>query len=275
MTSLVIRGDQDDREGTPPLIKVQIEGHIYALKSLIKDHNKKNTVDPIWLDFELEDTKAKGNGIMKGKTTLDGSARGWFERHPTNSINELAELREAFSARYSIRRARFKEPHEITKTARKYNESLTTFKERWIVEIGFIMGVPEVMKIASFMDSLKCWTILSALKKISPRWNFPRVKLTSILGGHFFQWSRGTIVPTEITKGKFRRNDDQGNPKGRENYGANRGRDNRASYPHSRGDYLGRAVPVLTLGSLTKPQKEILATKTQLRLPPSKPMLNP
>ncbi|GJT70693.1 hypothetical protein Tco_1029979 [Tanacetum coccineum] len=88
--------------------------------------------------------------------TLGGSARGWFERLPANSINELAELREVFSARYSVRRACFKEPHEITKIVRKYNESLTTFKERWIVETGFIMGVPEVMKIASFMDSLKC-----------------------------------------------------------------------------------------------------------------------
>ncbi|GJV67422.1 hypothetical protein Tco_1482931 [Tanacetum coccineum] len=50
----------------------------------------------------------------------------------------------------------FKEPHEITKIARKANESLTAFKERWTVETGFIMGVQEVMKIASFMNSLNC-----------------------------------------------------------------------------------------------------------------------
>nr|GEX53939.1 reverse transcriptase domain-containing protein [Tanacetum cinerariifolium] len=36
--------------------------------------------------------------------TLDESARGWFERLPHNSINEWADLREAFTARYSVRR---------------------------------------------------------------------------------------------------------------------------------------------------------------------------
>ncbi|GJZ40146.1 reverse transcriptase domain-containing protein [Tanacetum coccineum] len=87
--------------------------------------------------------------------TLDGSTRGWFERLPYDSINEWADLREAFAARYSVRRACFKEPHEITKIVRKAKESLTTFKERWTVETGFIMGVLEVMKISSFMDKVK------------------------------------------------------------------------------------------------------------------------
>ncbi|GKD29510.1 hypothetical protein Tco_1240288 [Tanacetum coccineum] len=50
--------------------------------------------------------------------TLDGSARGWFERLPHDSINEWAELREAFATRFSVRRACFKEPHEITKIIR-------------------------------------------------------------------------------------------------------------------------------------------------------------
>ncbi|GKF25924.1 hypothetical protein Tco_0081818, partial [Tanacetum coccineum] len=74
---------------------------------------------------------------------------------PMPVINEWAELRDAFVARYSVRRACFKESHEITKIVRRANESLTTFKERWTMETGFIMGVPEVMKISSFMDSVK------------------------------------------------------------------------------------------------------------------------
>ncbi|GJZ00138.1 hypothetical protein Tco_0517567 [Tanacetum coccineum] len=45
--------------------------------------------------------------------------------------------------------------YEITKIVRKANETLTAFKERWTVETGFIIGVPEVMKISSFMDSVK------------------------------------------------------------------------------------------------------------------------
>nr|GEW14515.1 reverse transcriptase domain-containing protein [Tanacetum cinerariifolium] len=200
----------DDREETPPpLTKEQIEGHVSALKSLIKSHNQRNKGDPIRLDFELEDTekpfkesrrtpvahriiefagpeyKMPANiKLYDGTTdpedhlsrfasatnsgewpmpvwcrmfqlTLDESARGWFEWLPNDSINEWADLREVFAAKYSVRRACFKEPHEITKIVRKSNELLTAFKERWTVETGFIMGVPEVMKISSFMDSVK------------------------------------------------------------------------------------------------------------------------
>ncbi|GJR33370.1 hypothetical protein Tco_1109602 [Tanacetum coccineum] len=57
--------------------------------------------------------------------TLDESVRGWFERLPLGSINEWSELREAFMT-------------------------------RWTIETGFILGVSEVMKSSSFMDSLKC-----------------------------------------------------------------------------------------------------------------------
>ncbi|GKE07980.1 hypothetical protein Tco_1411531 [Tanacetum coccineum] len=124
----------DDREETPPpLTKEQIEGHVSALKSLIKSHNRKNKGDPICLDFETEDTETQDHNIAKGKDvvdedlrkpfkearrtpftrriiefaanlgewpmpvwcrmfqqTLDGSARGWLEHHPHDSINEWA-----------------------------------------------------------------------------------------------------------------------------------------------------------------------------------------
>ncbi|GKC28549.1 hypothetical protein Tco_1035843, partial [Tanacetum coccineum] len=56
---------------------------------------------------------------------------------------------------FSTRRACFKDPTEITKVVRKANETLIAFKERWIVETGFIEGVPEVMRISSFMDAHK------------------------------------------------------------------------------------------------------------------------
>nr|GEV27905.1 reverse transcriptase domain-containing protein [Tanacetum cinerariifolium] len=49
------------------------------------------------------------------------------------------------AARHSVRRACFKEPHEITKIV----------KERWTVETCFIIGVLKVMKISSFIDSVK------------------------------------------------------------------------------------------------------------------------
>ncbi|GJV82846.1 hypothetical protein Tco_1522744 [Tanacetum coccineum] len=84
--------------------------------------------------------------------TLDRSARGWFENLPNGSIDGWAELKFQFTTR----RACFKYPTEITKIVRRANETLVAFKERWIVEMGFIAGVPEVMKISSFMDAHKC-----------------------------------------------------------------------------------------------------------------------
>ncbi|GJW36457.1 hypothetical protein Tco_0059377 [Tanacetum coccineum] len=88
--------------------------------------------------------------------TLDGNARGLFERFPEGSINEWAKLRKQFTTRFSTRRACFKDPTKITKIVRKENETLVAFKERWTAETGFILGVPEVMKISSFMDAHKC-----------------------------------------------------------------------------------------------------------------------
>ncbi|GJZ02180.1 hypothetical protein Tco_0520141 [Tanacetum coccineum] len=62
---------QDDREGTPPLTKEQIEGHISAMKSIIKEHNKRNKANPIRLNFEIEDQDPKEDRIVKGKEIDD------------------------------------------------------------------------------------------------------------------------------------------------------------------------------------------------------------
>nr|GEW34349.1 reverse transcriptase domain-containing protein [Tanacetum cinerariifolium] len=96
---------------------------------------------------------------LRSHLSSNGSAKGWFECLPANNINEWSELREVFAARYFLRRACFKEPHKITRIVRKVIESLTAFKERWTVETGFIIGVLEVMKIVSFMDSLKLFEL--------------------------------------------------------------------------------------------------------------------
>ncbi|GKB21634.1 hypothetical protein Tco_0855557 [Tanacetum coccineum] len=83
--------------------------------------------------------------------TLDGSARGWFENLPIGSIDGWTELRQQFATRFSTRRSSFKYPTEITRIVRKANETLVAFKERWTVETGFIVGVPEVLKTVDEM----------------------------------------------------------------------------------------------------------------------------
>nr|GEW95009.1 reverse transcriptase domain-containing protein [Tanacetum cinerariifolium] len=180
----------DDREETPHLTKEQIEGHVSALKSLIKSHNRKNKGDLIRLDFETVEAEIQGHTVVKGNEvmdedlrkpfkeargnavyppnhrTLNGSARGWFERLPHDSTNEWAKLREAFVARFSVRRACFKEPHEITKITRKANESLTAFKERWTVETDKVPAtINEMMeRLDDFVRSEEAYAITELLK---------------------------------------------------------------------------------------------------------------
>ncbi|GJS99310.1 reverse transcriptase domain-containing protein [Tanacetum coccineum] len=304
---------QDDREATPPpLTKEQIKGHLSALRSIIKDHNRKNKTYPIQLDFDEEDTAVKDTCIVKGKEAVDDDLRKPFKEalktpltrriiefagpeykmptniklydgttdpkdhlgdgsnafRPTTSMNRQ---REAFTTRYSVRKICFKEPREITKIVRRANESLTTFKERWTVETGFIMGVPEIMKISSFMDSLKCPELakrfsdkalttvnemmkrlddLFVLKEPSRKRSSPKAKRESNIESRISLRGRDNVVPY-------------------------RGRDNRPPYPTQRGDYQTRVAPVLTLDALTIHPKEILATETQLRLAPPRPMIHP
>ncbi|GJV13544.1 hypothetical protein Tco_1355085 [Tanacetum coccineum] len=75
--------------------------------------------------------------------------------------------------------------------------------------------------------------------------------------------------------GDLRRNDYRNNYRGRDAYHVSRTRDYKAPYPPLRGEYNNRVALVLTLDSLTKHSEEILATKTQLRLPAPRLMLNP
>nr|GEU38598.1 reverse transcriptase domain-containing protein [Tanacetum cinerariifolium] len=130
-------------------------------------------------DFEEEDTGARDNRIVKGKEVVDDDLKKPFKddlKTPlTRKIIEFAGPEYKMHTNIKLydgttdpedHLSRFSSaansgewpilPYEITKIVRKTNESLTVFKERWIVETGFIIGVPKVMKIASFMDSLKC-----------------------------------------------------------------------------------------------------------------------
>nr|GEX00201.1 reverse transcriptase domain-containing protein [Tanacetum cinerariifolium] len=119
-----------------PSAREQIEGHLSALR-FSSAANSGEWPMPVWCRMFQQ--------------TLDGSARGWFKNLSGRSIDGWVELRQQFITRFSTRRACFKDPTEITKIVRKANETLVAFKERWIVETGFITGVPEVMKTVDEM----------------------------------------------------------------------------------------------------------------------------
>ncbi|GKB91656.1 hypothetical protein Tco_0963928 [Tanacetum coccineum] len=64
-----------------------------------------------------------------------------------------------------------------------------------------------------------------------------------------------------------RQNDNRNAYGNMDNYTSYRGRDHHAPYVPPRGGYQRRVAPILTLDSLIKPPKEILATKPMLRNP--------
>ncbi|GKF20353.1 reverse transcriptase domain-containing protein, partial [Tanacetum coccineum] len=88
--------------------------------------------------------------------TLDGPARGWFDRLLNGCIDNWMDLREAFVERFSLRRKCCKDPTEVSKIIRKANETLPDFKERCTEEMSYIPDVLIVMQISSFMSNSKC-----------------------------------------------------------------------------------------------------------------------
>ncbi|GKE64372.1 reverse transcriptase domain-containing protein, partial [Tanacetum coccineum] len=159
------------------------------------------------------------------------------------------------------------------------------------------MRVPEIMKISSFMDSLKCPELAKRFLDKAPRTvnemmkrldDFVRsemafAQMELLKGKTGEQHRKSYLPPTRKDDHPFRnhqmtdqqRYDPRNNYRGRDNVVSYRGRDNRPPYPPPRGDYQARVALVLTLDALTKHPKEILATKTQLRLAPPRPMINP
>nr|GEV46457.1 reverse transcriptase domain-containing protein [Tanacetum cinerariifolium] len=88
--------------------------------------------------------------------TLDGPARGWFDRMPNGYVDSWANLRERFVERFALRRRCIKYPIEVLKIVQRANETFPNFKECWTKEMGYIQGVPEVMQISAFMSNSKC-----------------------------------------------------------------------------------------------------------------------
>ncbi|GJR65370.1 hypothetical protein Tco_0011435 [Tanacetum coccineum] len=224
--------------------------------------------------------------------TLDGSARGWFENLSRGSIDGWVELRQQFTTRFSTRRACFKDPTEITKIVRKANETLVAFKERCIIETGFITGVPEVMKISSFMDAYKCPELAKRYSDKVPKTvdemmtrldDFLRSKeafaSTELPKGEASEPSRKSAGPVNRREDRFHRGGYIADRQRNEGKNTFNNRDGLVPYrtqtlyqaPRDQGFYH----PRFNLSSLTKLPKEILASEPQLNLQPPRSMQLP
>ncbi|GJX62382.1 hypothetical protein Tco_0295282 [Tanacetum coccineum] len=183
-----------------------------------------------------------------------------------------------------------------------YGVNVSTKPFIWVSDVKrfFIMDVSEVMKISSFMDAVKSPELAKRFSnKVHATVNEMMERLDD------FVRSEEAYANTELPKGETRethrkaplpfnrrdsrlfcnthpgdsRRSDYRNSYREENANPTnirKQRDYRAPYPQPRGEYHNRVAPVLTLDSLTKRPKEILATETSYACPnSSRPCLNP
>ncbi|GKC10262.1 reverse transcriptase domain-containing protein [Tanacetum coccineum] len=191
--------------------------------------------------------------------TLDGPARGWFDRMPNGCIDNWVNLRERFVERFALRRRCSKDPTEVTKIVQRANETLPNFKERWTEEMGYIQGVPEVMQISAFMSNSKFPELARRFTDQVPQTATEMMKRVND-----FVKFKEAFRSTELhggskQKGDMRRRIGDSDPLMRCKV---EGFENRR-----------QKVNQLSLESLVKRPKEILATELQLQLPPPPPLL--
>ncbi|GJW02072.1 reverse transcriptase domain-containing protein [Tanacetum coccineum] len=215
--------------------------------------------------------------------TLDGPARGWFDRLPNGCIDNWTDFREAFVERFSLRRKCCKDPTEVSKIVRKAHEALSDFKERWTKEMSYIPDVPIVMQISSFMSNSKCpelarrfsdqvpKTVTEMMKRVDDFVKSEEAfKNTELLKGEFLEKGavtqfRGSRPPRHLYRNGLPRTDNHHRRDHYQPYVPSHGPDRK--YDNRRHDFQRREVNHLKLDSLTKLPSEILATKLQLQLP--------
>ncbi|GJS97288.1 reverse transcriptase domain-containing protein [Tanacetum coccineum] len=292
-----------------------IEGHLSALKELLKESSNQNLIKPMLLDFDniqdvnddevQDDVKGKAKvgdedlskpfkeiydgtgdpedhvGRFMGignqgewpmpvwcrmfQQTLDGKARAWFDKLPPGSINNWGSLQEKFLNRFGMLKAYDKDPIEISKIARRANETLPHFKERWVSDSNAILNVPELMQISSFMSSHKCPELA---KRFSD--SIPKIVDEMLKRVNDYLRSEEAFYSTELPRGSSNEETHRS-----EHKFAARVPECHIPYvaPQRPNQEFHRPKAVLTLDSLSSTPQEILATEHQLLLPQPAPLV--
>ncbi|GJY84917.1 reverse transcriptase domain-containing protein [Tanacetum coccineum] len=260
----------------PTNLQDQILNHI-SLKALVQLHNESPTglVRPIRLSFDEE-------GVTGEKNDEEPEDLRSLTRKFSNLrlADGSSNLREAFVERVALRRKCCKDLTEVSKIVRKANETLPNFKERWTKEMSYILDVPVVMQISSFMSNSKL------ARRFSDQ--VPKTVTEMMKRVDDFVKSEEVFKNTEFPRGEhpekgattqFRRSrpphHSYGNGPSRTD--AYNRKDHYQSYvpflllyrrcDNRRNDYRRQEVNHLRLDSLTKLPSEILATELQLQLP--------
>ncbi|GJV32952.1 reverse transcriptase domain-containing protein [Tanacetum coccineum] len=87
-------------------------------------------------------------------STLIGSARVWFDKLPSESINSYEVLRKAFLGNFLQQKKYIKDPVEIHHIKQREGELTEAFMERFKTESMHVNGAPECMRISGFMHGI-------------------------------------------------------------------------------------------------------------------------
>nr|GEX79331.1 reverse transcriptase domain-containing protein [Tanacetum cinerariifolium] len=240
----------DDREETPPLLtKEQIEGHVSALKSLIKSQNQRNKGDPIRLDFESEDTEVQDLGIAKGKEVMDEDLGKPFKEARRTALTRRIIERMAHARMV---------PNVSTNPGRVSTRMVRAASSRQHKRMGGLKRCIRCQMDGGNGFYYGCpgghegWTISFDPRKHTQELSFRKGKWEKPIVKRPFHSTKGTTGYPETPTWE----------------------NHEGTSTEAITEVEETVSSILTLESLTKRPKEILATETQLHLPPPHPMLN-
>ncbi|GJZ01828.1 hypothetical protein Tco_0519789 [Tanacetum coccineum] len=138
-TNFLEGGSRDNDETTLPTTKEHIKGYLSALRSLVKEHNSRGNVSLIRLNFDED-----GDGTIGTRKEFAGPK---FKMSANVKLYDGTMVPEDRLSRFSS---------AANSGGKEGEQNPGCFQERVDHGDKFIVDVPEVMKISSFIDSHKC-----------------------------------------------------------------------------------------------------------------------
>ncbi|GJX06550.1 reverse transcriptase domain-containing protein [Tanacetum coccineum] len=204
-----------------------IEGHISALKELLKEPTNRDLIKPMLLDFDdvqdVSDDKVevntKGNAKMGDKdlskpfkevlkcpftrriVEFSSPVTRGKTSNPEDHVGRfmgMGNQGEWPMPVFGMLKACDKDPTEISKIVQRANETLPNFKERWVSESNAIPNVPELMQISSFVSSHKCRELSKCFSD-----NIPKTVDEMLKRVDDYLRSEEAFRNTELPKGEF------------------------------------------------------------------------
>ncbi|GJU36484.1 reverse transcriptase domain-containing protein [Tanacetum coccineum] len=102
-------------------------------------------------------------------STLNGSARVWFDDLPLESIDSYDDLKRAFLANYLQQKKCIKDPIEIHHIKKREGESREDFMQRFKAESRHVKGVLKCMRIYGFMHGITNPKLIKHLHENIPK----------------------------------------------------------------------------------------------------------